>query len=366
MSANVTAPQVYILILNWNGWRDTVECLESVFKIHYPAFRVIVCDNQSEDNSIGFLRMWAEGNFNLKISEANQLKDYLLPPVPKPIPYMICDDAEIDTNPAGDNGGARFIIIRNRCNYGFAGGNNIGLRYILARNDFDYVWLLNNDTVVAPDALTHLVERMAESQDTGICGSTLLFYHNPKLIQALGGAKYHHWLGFTRQVAAGQIFPAAIAKETVESKINYIIGASMFVSKRFLLDTGLMCEDYFLYFEELDWAVRAKGRYSLGYAPKSVVFHKEGASIGCNRILKQRSLYGDYYLIINKIRFTRKFFPYALPTIYLGILAVLCKRMKDRMWKHVWLIIQMLISIKVAKQKITISKPPPESENQLK
>lgn len=367
MSVNSINRKVYILTLNWNGRWDTIECLESVFKSNYPDFRMIVCDNHSEDNSVDTIRQWAEGSLILDVPEENQLKHLLLPPVPKPIHYKILEELEINGNANLDDDDARLIIIKNRDNYGFAGGNNVGLRYVLARNDFDYIWLLNNDTVIAPDALSHLVERMSAgintsvgintTQEIGICGSTLLFYHNPNLIQALGGAIYDHWLGVTRQIAAGQSFPSAIDEKTVELKINYVIGASMFISKHFLLDVGILCEDYFLYFEELDWALRAKDRYSLGYASKSIVFHKEGASIGSNRILKQRSLNGDYYLIKNKIMFTRKFFPLALPTVYMGILLVILKRIKNRMWKNAWLIFKILVTSMVKSQKLLINGP---------
>jgi GT2 family glycosyltransferase len=344
MSVNLIRRKVYIVILNWNGWHDTIECLESVFKSIYPAFRVIVCDNHSEDNSIEYIREWAEGRLTLDVTERNQLKHLLLPPVPKPIRYLMRDESEINGSNDSNDDGTRLMIIKNRDNYGFAGGNNVGLRYALARNDFDYIWLLNNDTVVAPDALSHLVERMTGAQNIGICGSTLRFYHNPDLIQALGGANYHQWLGVATKIGAGQRSPVAIDQKTAESKMDYVVGASMFVTKPFLTDIGILNEDYFLYYEELDWAIRAKGRYTLGYAAKSIVFHKEGASIGSNRTLKQRSLTGDYYLIRNKIFFTQKFYPYALPTVYGVILVAIMNRIKDRMWQNAWVMFKVLLA----------------------
>jgi GT2 family glycosyltransferase len=343
MSETFAGWNVYILILNWNGWQDTIECLESVFKSNYPAYRVIVCDNHSEDNSIEYIREWAEGRRTLEISANNQLKHLVFPTVPKPVSYKILEEPEIEKI-FPDDDGTRLIIIKNRQNYGFAGGNNVGLRYALARNDFDYIWLLNNDTVIAPDALRNLVEHITGNSNIGICGSTLLFYHEPNLIQGLGGAIYYRWLGYARKIGANQRFPAPAFEKNAESKMDYVVGASMFVPKRFLTDIGLLNEDYFLYYEELDWAIRARKRYTLGYAPKSIVFHKEGASIGSNRALNRRSLTGDFYLVRNKIFFTRKFYPFCLPTVYGVILAAILVRIKNRMWRNALVMLKVLVA----------------------
>src|SRR5690606_5006085 len=83
------------------------------------------------------------------------------------------------------------VLVRTGANLGFAGGNNVGLGYALARPDVDAVWLLNNDTVVHPEAARALIEIMARDPGIGICGSTLLYYDRPELVQALGGARYN-------------------------------------------------------------------------------------------------------------------------------------------------------------------------------
>ena len=98
------------------------------------------------------------------------------------------------------------------------------------------------------------------------------------------------------------------------------------MSREFLETVGLMCEDYFLYFEELDWALRGQGRFSLAYAPASAVYHKIGASIGTSSDPRRKSLLCDYYATRNRLLFTRRFFREALPTVYLSVLFAILSR----------------------------------------
>jgi GT2 family glycosyltransferase len=206
-------------------------------------------------------------------------------------------------------------------NNGFAAGNNVGMHYALTHGYAGYCWLLNNDTVVEPDALEHLVSRMDEDETIGMCGSTILLYHNRKRIQSLGGGYYCRWIGLPLHY--GRFFKrwdGRVNRKRAESWMNYVEGASMLVSPTLLQSVGCMSEDYFLYFEETDWAVRAKNQFRLGYAPQSVIYHKVGGSIGtCSNPLK-KSVVCDYYNIRNRIRFTSRFYPALIPMIYLVLI----------------------------------------------
>ena len=195
-------PKVYIVILNWNGWKDTIECLESVFRNDYTNYQVIVCDNASEDGSLKHIAAWATGGLDVYVPPEAFLRYSSFPPGHKPIPSVQYDrqEAEAGGKPGNDN--VQLLLIQTGTNLGFASGNNVGLRYALARDDFEYVWLLNNDTVIRPDALSKLIIRIKENPKIGMCGSTLLYYHDPRLIQAAGGGHYNKWLGTTRHLAA--------------------------------------------------------------------------------------------------------------------------------------------------------------------
>jgi GT2 family glycosyltransferase len=300
-------PKIYIVLVNWNGWRDTIECLESVFRLNYSNFSVLVCDNASQDDSLHHIEEWAKGRVVADCS-APSLSHLVRPPVFKPIPFIKIEPHHpVDLASATEN----LFLIQTGANLGFAAGNNVGLRLALAAGDLDYTWLLNNDTVVDPDALLHLVERMDDAPEAGMCGSTLLYYDDPGVVQALGGATCNRWTARTGHLGAGQPRERIQDREWVERKLDYVMGASLFVRGQLLRDIGLLNERYFLYCEEIDWATRAKVYYTLTYAPGSIVYHKAGASTG-----KATSpVRSEYYATRARVLFTREFEPFALPSV---------------------------------------------------
>lgn len=269
-----------VLILNWNGWRDTIECLESIQQSVGVSFRIVVCDNDSLDHSLDKIVVWATAGGK---------------------PFVRYDRVQAESGGQAEES-APLVLIQTGANLGFAGGNNVGLRYCLAHGGFDYVWVLNNDTVVAPDALAQLVARMQRDPAIGMCGSKLIFYHQPGQVQAYGGSAFDARRGVV--VPIGQFSPvdASCDVAAVEAQTAYVVGASMLVSTPFLQSVGLMCEDYFLYFEEIDWAFRARGKFTLAYADASVVWHKEGGSIGSSSI-KEPSATSTKYLYRNRVIF---------------------------------------------------------------
>jgi GT2 family glycosyltransferase len=237
------------------------------------------------------------------------------------------------------------ILIDAGDNRGYAAGNNIGLRYGLADPLARYFWILNHDTVVDPAALTHLCARFEQKPDTGMCGSKLYYFGSNGQIQALGGSRYNKWFGWNRYVTLPHPRESDLNPEAVESQLTNISGASMLVSRAFVETAGGMCEDYFLYFEELDWFLRAEGRYELAYAPHSIVYHKHGASLGGDIKPGRRSLFSEYYLQKNKITFTRKFFPLALPSVYLGLLLAAGNSIIGKEWQRFSMIIKIMLGI---------------------
>lgn len=349
-AAPLNVPRVYIVLLNWNGWGDTIECLESLFRLQYSDYRVVVCDNGSEDGSVDRIRDWAEGRLDVRGSPGMGTRRLSFPPVEKPIPYLEYDRAAAE---AGGSTGvdAPLVLIRTGGNLGFAGGTNVGLRYGLEKGDLDYAWILNNDTVSRFDALGHLVRRMEQDPGVGFCGSTILSYTAPATVQALGGAVYNKWVGSNRHLGLFLNYPLVVDETEMEKRMRYVIGASMLVSRRLLEDVGLMCEDYFLYFEELDWATRAKGKFSLAYASRSVVYHKEGGAIGTKSDPMEKSFLSDYYSLRNRLVFTRKHHPVALPSVWLGLFVALARRLRRGQIDRAGMILRLIVGKK--------SSPPP-------
>lgn len=318
--------RVYIILVNWNGWKDTIECLESLLSLEYPDFRIVVCDNGSQDDSVIKLREWSESIFGATLVAWQEI-------------------SQINAEEGDGSSIATVTLVKIGANLGFAGGNNVGLRYALACGDADYCWLLNNDTVVEQDALTHLVAQMQQESRVGICGSTIRWYHDRQRIQALGGGNYCRWIGLPWHYGCFSKYGETINLKRAESRMNYVEGASMLVSRQFLDEVGLLCEDYFLYFEEADWAIRAKGRYKLGYASQSMVYHKIGGSIGTSSNPARMSYASDYYNIRNRLLFTRRFYPFALPTVWLVLVGSLLLRIILGKWKRAAMIFRLMFGI---------------------
>lgn len=333
--------RVYILLLNWNNWPDTLECLESLTHLNYPDYRIVICDNHSRDDSIEKIKSWASGNLEVIPESCTLWK--LAFPSEKPLKLQVFDEFRYLKNDCMDNDEA-LTLICNQKNYGFAGGYNVGLRYALSKGDADYFWLLNNDTVVDEYALTALVGRIKEKPDTGICGSTVLRYHAPEIIDALGGAYYSKWLGLAWHLGRGRQFVPPIDPEQIEKRMDYVVGSSMLVSRRFLQDIGLMNETYFLYYEEIDWATRGKGSFALGYASKSLVYHKIGGTIGTSSHPIRKSLVSDFYTLRNRLIFTRQHFPCALPSIYFGMICAMIVRLLCGQWQKAMMIGRLMLN----------------------
>lgn len=266
-----------IIVLNYKGVQDTLECLESLKKLISPC-RVYVLDNASNDGSAEKLRDW------------------------------FAQHVHLDT--------WRLEILSN--NLGFAGGNNAGIRLAI-KDGCSAVWLLNNDTVVAPDSLQVMETFVCKERDIGVLGACLLEYHKKKTIQCFGGATYNWYTTGHQLVGNGQT-SEMLPQE--EPKVDFILGASMYIPRSVLEKVGLLSEDYFLYYEELDYAQRCLAHdFPMRVCLAAKVWHKHGSSIGSSSSVKRKSAMSAYYATRNTMIFTRKFRPYALPWVFLVRLA---------------------------------------------
>jgi GT2 family glycosyltransferase len=312
---------VAVVILNWNSWPDTLECLESVVRLDYPRLHVVLCDNGSTDGSLEAIAAWVRGALCV-LPEADAMAGHSVPPGPRPVTLRTIDRTDAARPDAFAPQG--LTLIRNGANLGFAAGNNSGLRHALALGA-RYVWLLNADTVVAPGALRALVDRAEADPDIGLCGSLLCYYHAPRVIQEAAGCVYHPLVGIARRIAADADVARAPDRARVERRLGYVSAASCLVSARFLAEVGLLSEDYFLYGEEIDWATRGRPGFRLGYAPDSVVYHKKGQTTGSKSIGTARSPASAHYLWRARRRFTGRYYrPLGLPGLFaVGFLAAL-------------------------------------------
>jgi GT2 family glycosyltransferase len=271
-------PKVYIVLVNWNGWRDTIECLESIYRSEYDDYQVIVVDNGSDDNSLDYLKAWARKELCVWNPECNVLRKNSHPPVSKRIPYVnyssetaeMGGNQEAETSCAGDNIQTScypLILIESKRNLGFGKGNNIALRYISKKNDFGFVWLLNNDTVVEPASLSLMVEAACKSPS--IVASILKQYAFPERVQAYGGGYVSMLTGRVR--TENRIRPR---------QLDFITGASLMIDRDSLHKIGLFDDHIFMYFEDIEYCMRAR---TIGIPLRmsdAIVYHKIGASNG--------------------------------------------------------------------------------------
>ena len=332
-------PHVCVAIVNWNSGPETIECLESVFRLDYQSYQVIVCDNGSSDGSMEDIKAWAEGRLDILKSGNPKLRAFSFPPIAKPVQYVFYDRVSLESGRNVGDSTARLILIQTGKNLGFAGGCNVAMRHALERANFDYVWLLNNDTVVSKDSLSELVGHMKKRPGAGICGSTLLSYAEPEQIQAFGGVRYNKWIGTIEPIGEYQSISKLPKSEAIEKQMSYVLGASMLVSRQFLCDIGLLSEEYFLYYEELDWVFRSRNSYSLAYAPKSLVYHKGGGTINSPKVPSEAI---DFLALRNRLYFTYKHAIVAFPIVWIAMVGVVLNRIRRGQIKRVFPIIQLM------------------------
>ncbi len=339
--------KVYIILLNYNGWQDTIECLESVFRLNHPNYQVVVVDNCSADNSLFHIRQWAAGH--LPVQARNPaLRALSEPNVAKPLAFSEYEQRDLeqldvsrDHNP--------LILIRSATNSGFACGNNLGIRFARAQGDYGYVWLLNNDTVVDPDCLSHLVQRAvadhARGRKTGLVGGKVLYYGEPGVLQCVSGGTYNRWMAIPT-LTGNDEQDRGQYDQLEELDIYLVLGACTLATRGYVEEVGPLGEDYFLYFEEQDWAERGRrrGNWQLGYAWQAKVYHKDGSSTGGNKDKRTTSKLSDYYYSRAKVLFTRKYYPACLPTVYLSFLIVLFNRFRRGKYDHIPLLVKLLLN----------------------
>jgi GT2 family glycosyltransferase len=346
MISSSASPRVHVVILNWNGWQDTQECLESVFRQDYDNYQVVVCDNDSQDSSVEHILAWAAGKESAPDPGDHPLAKHSMPAIEKPVSSICLDrDAAEHGDPVSPE--TQLVVIRTGGNLGFAGGNNVGFRYAMRQQACDYIWLLNNDTVVAPDALEKMVSHSRELDKKGIpntCGNTVCFYDDPTIVQALGGASFNRWTGIASQTL-GRFLPLTdqIDHNAYLEKLDYITGCSWLLPRAFLDEIGLMEEGYFLYYEEIDWVLRSKHKYQLTYAPEAYIYHKEGSSIGSKSMNRKSSLLSDFYMARNKFRVAAKFNPWALPTVFISTFLQAINRVRQGHPEKAWLLLKVML-----------------------
>lgn len=206
------------------------------------------------------------------------------------------------------------VYIKAPVNEGYAAGNNIGINYVLQNTDAEYIWIINNDIIPQPNAATSMVDELKNINNKAICGSVLLYYDDNDLpnqttkVQCYGGGIYYTFIGKTKLLFKNMLLPAL--KNQAKQNPDFIMGASMMVHTSIFAEIGLLPEEYFMYFEELDWQTLAKRHnYKLLVADGSLVFHLDSLSTKNKR--------HSFHYLLNRasVIFTKKYYWFFVPGV---------------------------------------------------
>lgn len=273
---------IFVILINYNGYKDTLNCIESIKKSNINT-TILVIDNNSTDNSI---------------KELKKVKD--------------------------------IVLIELEENLGFAKGNNIGINYAL-KHKADFIMLLNNDTIIEANTISILVNNLKEHKDIGAVGARIMYYDQPELINYCGG--YVDW---KKGIPVHKHY-----KEKFENNFEnfiyttFITGCCVMVKKDVFIKVGLLPEEYFMYFEDVDFCMKIiEANYKLGVCTNAVVFHKVSASSGGEEsifsikwITRNRLIFVDKYKKYTKGMFTYLFI---YITRYIKILIYIFQRKKAK------------------------------------
>lgn len=220
-------PKVFIIVLNWNGYKDTIQCIESLQKITYANYKILLVDNGSTDGS-------------------QQILKDKFPHLP---------------------------LIENTKNLGFATGNNIGINLALEENA-DYVLLLNNDTIVDEDFLGELVAYAEANKDVAALNPKIYYYDSPDKVW-FDGSKVNLWTGTFKHIHSDNQNGEAL-------EVGYAVGCALLMRTAVIREIGLLDDNFFAFCEDVDWSIRAKKQgYRCVCVPKSKIWHK--VSAGCKK-----------------------------------------------------------------------------------
>lgn len=249
----MSVPRVFVIILNWNGKEDSIECLNTLQCLKYENLTTIVVDNGSRDGSPGEIRR-------------------LFPHV---------------------------LVVENGRNLGFSEGNNIGIRMAL-QNGADYICLLNNDTAVEDPLLLHKMVGFAEENERVGIVSPVILYYQSRIIWFAGG-RIDVWKGSCRHYKKGVPIERLSITEPID--VEYVTGCCLLAKREVFEKIGLLEPVYFLYYEDADWCARArKAGYRCFVLPSASIYHKKSSSTaaaGRNRISPTQA----YFLARNSIIF---------------------------------------------------------------
>lgn len=288
-------PKVSIVIVNWNGWKDTIECLESLRHVSYQNYEIFVVDNASFNESLEKIKEWAgQVSMNyLEFDEDELGRDQYI------AKKKIFDNQNIQAR--------GFLLIKNKKNYGFAKGNNIATEQIMQEEGSRYVLLLNNDTVVEKNFLTEMVRTFEVDRNVAVVGAKMYYYNyqGKKNIIWFGGGKIN-WKKYPGYHHIDEFKEDNLQQLEKPREVDWVSGACLMVDRTKV--SPLLNETYFFGCEDVDKCLKAKKKgFKTFYVPNAIVWHKVGQSRPKTTKQKIKTDITNFKLLLNNNPVLKRF-----------------------------------------------------------
>ena len=253
----IELPLVYVSVLNWNGYQETEACLASLLAMNYPNYKIVVVDNGSTDGSVTHLEKWA-----------TEYPDQV-------------------------------TLLANKHNAGFTGGHNLAINFALAAGA-DYVWLVNNDSTVQPAVLTALITAASAATDIGLLSPVVYCTTQPDQILNCGGILHADGAN------TSMITDIATARNLLATDArNFIVfGAAMLIRRSLIDRIGLLDDEFFAYYEDIDYAIRSIDAGFRNIVVEEAVVYHDKSLVSEDDFAKP---YWNYYEVRNTFIFMRKY-----------------------------------------------------------
>jgi GT2 family glycosyltransferase len=244
----IDSQKVSIILVNWNGKKDTLACLESLSHLNYPDYSIIVVDNNSRDGSVTAIQ---------------------------------------DSFP-------QVTLLEMNENLGFVGGNNRGMTHAF-KQGATYVLLLNNDTEVAPDFLDFMVAALTDIPNAGVAGPLIYYFTPPTVVWSAGG-KIDWQRGATTMISINEDDNGQFGRSPYP--VDFVTGCALLIKRQVIEEIGPLDSRFFAYYEETEWCVRAaRAGFKILTVPQAKVWHKISPE------QREASPIVHYYMTRNRLLF---------------------------------------------------------------
>lgn len=304
----MTPPPVIVAIVAYGRPQEVVTCLSALARSSFAAFEVVIAENAGPAAYEALCAALAE-----HLPDAVEFAQESIADARRAGPRALRSRAFALA------AGQRVLVIEAADNLGYGGGVNLALAAIADRPGWRGVWILNPDTEPEPEALARIVE-YAEAGPYGLVGCRVVLSAEG-VVQTRGGT-WRRLLARGKSLGYGEPADAAADSAAIERRLEWVSGAACYATRAFVERVGPMEEAFFLYCEDVEWSLRGRRFFRLGYAHGAVVRHAHGTTIGSGAPIRARSDLSIYLMERNAVLLTRRRFPWLYPLVLVTTLAL--------------------------------------------